>query len=662
MTMKPPRGGGVHRTMLAAFLLAACASGEEGARRDAGSAFRDCPECPEMVVVPAGSFRMELPPLRRVTISEPFAVGKYEVTRGEFASFVSATGYDTGSGCRTRNGYWRRRSDWRSPDFSQTDQDPAVCMSWHHAQAYVAWLSEKTGKGYRLLSESEWEYAARAGTVTRYSWGDEIGRNRANCDGCGSRWDDRQTAPVGSFAANDFGLHDMHGNVWEWVADCWRGDGFTGPPSSGSVWEVGDCNRRILRGGSWDNRPWLLGSANRYWYLTGNRSSGLGFRVARTLTREGRPRRTGGPATEEARNDDKSAARGGPPGDARHVSPGRVRGGGEGARRDAGSVFRDCAGCPEMVVAPAGSFRMGSPPSEEGRYEVEGPTRHVTISEPFAVGKYEVTLGEFASFVSATGYDMEGRCGLWLGGEWEFSPWADWRSPSFPQTDRGPVVCVNWRDAQAYVIWLSEKTGKGYRLLSESEWEYAARGGTRTARHWGEGASGQCDYANGADLMTESHYTEWVAVKCDDEDPGCGARRPGDPTWPFADCDDGHIWTAPVGTFKANGFGLHDMLGNVEEWVADCWNYDYSYAGAPSDGSVCRAIALESPPSLLLPGRGEESGAPFGNALDGRTGRRAAPSSLLPLGLLSSPLEGGRSQGWQGGGEKTAAARVPARR
>ena len=583
MTMKPPRGGVVCRAMLAALLLAACAGGEEGARRDAGSAFRDCPECPEMVVVPAGSFRMELPPLRRVTISRPFAVGKYEVTRGEFASFVSATGYDTGGGCWI-SGYWRRRSDWRTPGFPQTDRDPAVCMSWHHAQAYAAWLSDKTGKGYRLLSESEWEYAARAGATTRYSWGDEIGRNRANCHGCGSRWDDRQTAPVGSFAANDFGLHDMHGNVREWVADCWRSNGFTGPPSNGSVWEVGDCNWRILRGGSWNERPRDLRSASRSWSVTGRRHDIIGFRVARTLTREGRTRRTGGPATEEARNDDESAARGGPPGDARRVSPGRVRGGEEGARRDAGSAFRDCAECPEMVVVPAGSFRMGSPPSEEGRYEVEGPTRHVTISEPFAVGKYEVTRGAFASFVSATGYDMEGSCGLWLGGEWEFYPWYDWLSPSFPQTDRDPVVCVNWRDAQAYAVWLSEKTGKGYRLLSESE--YAARGGTRTARHWGEGASGQCGYANGADLMTESHYTEWVAVKCDAEDSGCGARRPGDPTWPFADCDDGHIWTAPVGTFKANGFGLHDMLGNVGEWVADCWNYDYSYAGAPSDGSV----------------------------------------------------------------------------
>ena len=129
---------------------------------------------------------------------------------------------------------------------------PAIDVSWHEAQAYVAWLSEKTGKRCRLLSESEWEYAARAGAATRYSWGDGIGRNRANCSGCGSRWDDRQTAPVGSFAANGFGLHDMHGNVWEWVADCWNGS-YAGAPSDGSARESGNCSRRVLRGGAWYN-------------------------------------------------------------------------------------------------------------------------------------------------------------------------------------------------------------------------------------------------------------------------------------------------------------------------------------------------------------------------------------------------------------------------
>ena len=127
---------------------------------------------------------------------------------------------------------------------------PVINVSWKDAQSYVRWLSQRTGHRYSLPSESEWEYVARAGTDTRYSWGDEIGRNRANCDGCGSRWDDEQTAPVGSFSPNAWGVHDMHGNVWEWVEDCWN-DSYVGAPSDGSAWESGECGYRVLRGGSW---------------------------------------------------------------------------------------------------------------------------------------------------------------------------------------------------------------------------------------------------------------------------------------------------------------------------------------------------------------------------------------------------------------------------
>ena len=145
------------------------------------------------------------------------------------------------------------------------------------------------GGTYRLLSESEWEYAARAGTTTRYHWGDDIGRNRANCqvadnysDYCGDSWE--YTAPVGSFTANGFGLHDMHGNVWEWVEDCWN-DSYAGAPSDGSAWESGGCGARVLRGGSWVSFPRILRAANRGGVGTGNRDGILGFRVARTLAR-----------------------------------------------------------------------------------------------------------------------------------------------------------------------------------------------------------------------------------------------------------------------------------------------------------------------------------------------------------------------------------------
>ena len=248
---------------------------------EAGAVFRDCAECPEMVVVPAGEFMMGSRPSRmreikgedpmhRVTIAAPFAVGKYEVTFEEWDACVS------GGGC---GGYQPVSLDWGR------GRRPVIGVSWEAARAYAAWLSGKTGKEYRLLSESEWEYAARAGTTTRYLWGDDIGRNRANCreDHCGDSWE--YTAPVGSFAANGFGLHDMRGNVWEWVEDCWN-DSYAGAPSDGSAWESGECDMRVYRGGSWggifDNRLGHHGTAGRGGYHTGYRSHEVGFRVART--------------------------------------------------------------------------------------------------------------------------------------------------------------------------------------------------------------------------------------------------------------------------------------------------------------------------------------------------------------------------------------------
>ena len=232
--------------------------------------------------------------------------------------------------------------------------------------------------------------------------------------------------------------------------------------------------------------------------------------------------------------------------------------------RQEGTVFRDCPDCPEMVVVPAGGFQMGSPGDEEGRDDDEGPAHGVTISRPFAVGRYEVTRSEFGRFVSATGRNMSGGCTVWTGKEWKTESGRSWRSPGFGQTGRDPVVCVNWNDAKAYVKWLSGKTGKVYRLLSESEWEYAARGRTSSSRYWGDGVSGQCGHANGADEVLKGRYAGWK--------------------WPMAPCRDGHVHTSPAGSFAANAFGLYDVLGNAWEWVEDCWNK--SYDGAPRDGSV----------------------------------------------------------------------------
>ena len=238
---------------------------------------RDCPECPEMVVVPAGSFMMggrfdDERPVHEVTIGAPFAVGRYEVTFAEWDACARDGGCPCGEDIADDLLNWGR------------GRRPVIRVSWVDAQRYVQWLSRKTGKTYRLPSESEWEYAARAGTQTAYSWGDEIGVDRANCIGCGSQWDRERTAPVGSFGANAWGLHDMHGNVREWVEDCWNGS-YAGAPVDGSAWQRGTCDKRVFRGGSWINAPSSLRAAHRNRYAAGFRVINLGFRVARSPSR-----------------------------------------------------------------------------------------------------------------------------------------------------------------------------------------------------------------------------------------------------------------------------------------------------------------------------------------------------------------------------------------
>lgn len=246
--------------------------------------FRECSAeqgndyCPQMIVVPAGSFMMgsqandpgnqpSEQPRHQVTIGKPFAVSKYQLTFDEWD--VCADYGDCPRGV-TDSG-WGRGSQ------------PVLNVSWDDAQRYVAWLSKTTGKPYRLLTEAEYEYAARAGSVTLYPWGDHIGANNANCNGCDSRWDNTQTAPVGSFHANGFGLFDMVGNLWEWVEDCVN-ENYQGAPTDGSAWDKdGDCKNRIVRGGSWNNTPVNLRSANRVGTSRGFRDNLLGFRVARTL-------------------------------------------------------------------------------------------------------------------------------------------------------------------------------------------------------------------------------------------------------------------------------------------------------------------------------------------------------------------------------------------
>ena len=207
----------------------------------------------------------------------------------------------------------------------------------------------------------------------------------------------------------------------------------------------------------------------------------------------------------------------------------------------AGPGDRDCAECPEMVVVPAGEFRMGSPESEPGRDAHESPMRTVTFAAPFAIGRYEVTFDEWEACVAAKG----------CAGVTEDDGWG---------RGRRPVIYVNFEMATGYARWLSATTGQRYRLPSEAEWEYAARAGSTTPWFWGDDPRQACEYGNVGDDSVRGEH----------------------PDWPLHDCSDGFAKTAPVGSFEPNRFGLHDTAGNVWEWVEDCYNP--SYAGAPADG------------------------------------------------------------------------------
>lgn len=266
---------------------------QERALKPGDSLSKECRDCPEMVVVPAGRFMMGSQndgdggarPQHEVTIANPFAVAKFALT------------FDEWDAC-ARNGPC-------DPDISDNGwgrgRRPVINVSWDDAQTYVKWLSKITGNEYRLLSESEYEYAARAGSQSTYPWGDGIklnGRPMANCMLCGSPWDGKQTAPVCgwqegdqqkslscSFYANAFGLYDMAGNIWEWTQDCWNPK-YEGAPADGSPWTSGDCGFRVVRGGSWDSDPDDLRGADRYRNYADARVFNFGFRVARTLFAE----------------------------------------------------------------------------------------------------------------------------------------------------------------------------------------------------------------------------------------------------------------------------------------------------------------------------------------------------------------------------------------
>ncbi len=244
-----------------------------------------------------------------------------------------------------------------------------------------------------------------------------------------------------------------------------------------------------------------------------------------------------------------------------------------------GERFRECGDCPEMVIVPAGAFKMGSPAGEADRLEDEddragagGAPVEVAIAAPFALARTEVTVGEFAAFVKATGRDMGGGCYARIAGR-RLTPEFSWRDPGFAQTDGHPVPCVSHEDALAYAAWLSEKTGGLYRLPSEPEWEYAARAGAQGRFAHGEADGELCRHANIADATAAQAFAGWVA----------------------APCDDGAATTAPAGSYRPNGFGLHDMHGNLWEWVADCQSDSLRHFLPPEQAGGARPDGLCRP-------------------------------------------------------------------
>jgi len=457
--------------------------------------FRECEECPEMVVIPAGSFEMGSPsteagrhidegPQRRVSVGR-FAMSRFETTWAEWEACVAERLCDNEvvnfKGGDNRWGKGRR---------------PVIHVGWDDAVAYAGYVAGRTNAAYRLPSEAEWEYAARGGTASAFPWGQGSSREHANygadqcCSGLASGRDQWiNTAPVGQFNAGPFGLFDMHGNVWEWVEDC-HAETYAGAPTNGSSLAANDCTNRVTRGGAWRDGPLDLRSANRSRYPAFGRTNDWGFRLSRTLSA-------------------KPAAR---------PQPARA------------------TPSPEMVVLPRGSFTMGSPESDTDGYIDEGPQRTVRIGYEFAVGKYEVTWDDWEMCVADGGCVPEG-----VESEGGDEGWG-----------RGnrPVINVNWDDAQSYIDWLNLRTGltgrpDRYRLLTEAEWEYAARSGSQA--RWGYG-----------DDEGQLETYAWFKSNSDA--------------------------TRPVGGKAANGFGLHDLHGNVWEWVDDC--YASSYVDEPSDGSA----------------------------------------------------------------------------
>ena len=475
----------------------------------------------EFVPIAAGQFRMgsrtgdsDERPVHMVRINESFHVGKTEVTVRQFRIFAEATGYKTEAekGRWAANYAWgfpivpARDLSWRQPGFVQSEDNPAVCISWNDAMAFCEWLSQQTGRNCRLPSEAEWEYACRAGNDMANADGlDRMGWYRDNSGG--------RTNPAARKKPNAWGLYDMHGNAWEWCLDVWHSS-YKGAPNDGGPWLTEDylpavAIRRVLRGGAWCRSGFELSATYRYRGTADFRSDGTGFRiVCSKVPVNGEP--------EISKPAGKSA-------------------GGSKLTADVDGVTF------EFVRIAPGEFMMGSEADSE-----EMPVHRVRIGRGFDMGKTEVTVGQFRTFIETTDYQTDAEKERWAWTrtgrrDWDPAPLVCWWNLPFVQSQDEPVTCVSWYDAMEFCEWLSAETGTQIRLPSEAEWEYACRAGTTS------------EFAGDVDQMA------WHRANS-------GLR------------------THPVGRKRPNAWGLYDMHGNVWEWCLDMWHRGYE--GMPTDGSA----------------------------------------------------------------------------
>jgi formylglycine-generating enzyme required for sulfatase activity/WD40 repeat protein len=562
----------------------------------------------KLVPIPPGKFFMGSPvdepgrqsnegPRHEVVLTRPFYLGMHEVTVGQYKAFLQDTGYQTeaekagGAYALAPNNSFKliAQANWRNPGFEQTDEHPVVCVSYNDALAFCAWLSRKEGRTYGLPTEAQWEYACRAGTTTRYQNGDESEKQVEVgnvADGTLKKrlpnWptivaEDGYvfTAPVGKFRANAFGLYDMHGNVKEWCQDWYESDYYRlgdnqdpQGPTSGTA--------RVFRGGPWSGDG--SRAAQRGSSAPACRYAEVGFRVCLRLGPNAPSEEVAAPTPIHPAERDWKLLQ------ARAEAPGIKP---EHMRDEVFRYWKKYSGTPhaahasgllrklpplvnsigmKLMPIPPGRFFMGSPPDEPGqsRYTAhEGPQHEVVLTRPFYLGMHEVTVGQFKAFVKETGYqtvaEKEGGAQRLSpdGSSWQMDPGTNWRKPGFEQTDEHPVVYVSYWDVLAFSAWLSKKEGQTYGLPTEAQWEYACRAGTTTAYYNGADPEKQAEIGNVADGTLKKRF----------------------PKRPTIAAEDGYVFTAPVGKFRANAFGLYDMLGNVDEWCQDwCDNDGYRLA------------------------------------------------------------------------------------